>query len=90
MYTNNHNLKDIKQTNKRTVQFCKNGFFPIIFAPSVKNTANADSNFAHMQATYLGEGSRDIFFTQKSKIDGNPMLSMVQMVNFVTMRVMFE
>ena len=56
MYTNNHNLKDIVQTNGRTVQFCKNGFFPIIFSTS------ATSN-AHMQATYLGEGSRDIFYT---------------------------
>lgn len=43
-----------------------------------------------MFATYLGEGSRDIFYKAKSAVGGNPMFSMVQMVNFVTMRVMVD
>ena len=31
MHTNNLNLKDIEQAKGR-MQFCKNGFFPYIFA----------------------------------------------------------
>lgn len=58
LYTNNHNLDDMWQGPSRTIQFCKNGFFPLIFAKDSRSNTK-------MMATYLTEGSKDIFFTKK-------------------------
>lgn len=56
MHTNNLDLEDIIQ-GSRTIQYCKNGFYPLIFATQKDNNSR-------MMATYLKEGSKDIFFNK--------------------------
>jgi hypothetical protein len=57
MFTNNHDLKDMVQSSK-TIQFCKNGFFPIIY-----NQLNETTSPDGLMGIWLTEGSKDIFFT---------------------------
>ena len=65
------------------MQFCKNGFLPLIFARDATSGSK-------MMATYLMEGSRDIFFTKKFGSNSVPKFSVVQMVNFLNMRIIFD
>lgn len=43
-----------------------------------------------MMAVYLGEGSKDIFFTKKFGKVKVPKFAVVQMVNFLNMRIIFD
>lgn len=43
-----------------------------------------------MMATYLTEGSKDIFFTKKFGSAAVPKISVVQTVNFASLRIIFD
>jgi hypothetical protein len=57
MFTNNHDLSDMVQADGKTIQFSKNGFFPIIYS---QLTDSLDS----LMGVWLSEGSKDIFFNK--------------------------
>ena len=81
MHTNNQDLPDMVQ-NGRTMQFCKNGFFPIVFGKS-------QSSNDRLIATYMGEGSKDVLFQKKGPL-GNPKVSVISMVDHATLRLIFD
>jgi hypothetical protein len=85
LFTNNHDLSDIVQAGGKTVQFSKNGFFPIIYS---QLTSSLDS----LMGVWLSEGSKDIFFTKKFAIGGkiNPKISVVQEVNHIDMTIYYD
>lgn len=48
------------------------------------------TNKAKMMATYLTEGSKDIFFTKRFGKSNIPKVSVIQTVNFASLRIIFD